>query len=61
MNFQESTSILSGHTKKKSLETYHMHLVYIYIYIYIYIYKGYTVDKVNCFGKMKIIFFDFFL
>ena len=34
VNFQDCTPILNAHTKK-SLETYHMHLVYKYIYIYI--------------------------
>ena len=29
LNCQESTTILNAHTKKKSLETYRMHLVYI--------------------------------
>ena len=42
VNFQESTTIVNAHTKKR-LETYRMDLVYIYIYkiletLYIYIY-----------------------
>ena len=32
VNFQESTPILNA--RKKSLETYRMHLVYSFIYVY---------------------------